>query len=427
MTTYDDSLGLGADPDLEVIVDDDVDTASADPLGDRRAPTAATRVSWASPRPYVAPPALLPEQPGSPRATTFDPIARADARRSRWARPLVTRAVLVDALIAFAVWGAVIASYEVNATVVVGAVLCSAAWCLALWLFRAYDSRRIGAGPDEFGMVGRAAVAVLVTMSLVSYSLQPARAAALRAGRRAARRRAHRAAPLRAAPVAGAAAHLRRGPAAHARRRLAVGGRRGRRRPDEGAAPRLRRRRRLPAVGHGRRAAQRRGAGRRHAVRRPAVGDRPRGRRRDRGRLRPVERLAAPAVVGARAHRRRPGRGARSRRGRRPAAAGASRRRPEPAARRGARGAPGPDDRQGAARPQPRSRPVPRVAARRRARRDRRGRHQPRPRVLPPAAHRPRRRALHHVEACARWWSTPRRAAPTTCSPTATATASCSR
>ncbi|WP_200942228.1 sugar transferase [Angustibacter sp. Root456] len=49
------------------------------------------------------------------------------------------------------------------------AVTAAAMWCTTLWVLRAYDSRRIGQGPEEFSMVGRAAVTMLVALVLGSY------------------------------------------------------------------------------------------------------------------------------------------------------------------------------------------------------------------------------------------------------------------
>ncbi len=164
MTTYDESLGTDTEDD---------DTWSS-AVSDRRSPTVTPRVSWASKQPFVVPERLV-EQVGAPEA--FDPVARAVSRRQSWARPWTLRAVLGDAFVAFSVCLAIAASVSSEApwAIVVDLVICvvvSASWCLVLWLLRAYDSRRIGQGPDEFGMVGRAAVAVLCALALVSYSFE---------------------------------------------------------------------------------------------------------------------------------------------------------------------------------------------------------------------------------------------------------------
>jgi exopolysaccharide biosynthesis polyprenyl glycosylphosphotransferase len=165
MTTFDD----------ETVVDlrDAAVRVGAPPSGERRGPATAPRVSWASPTPFVVP--LIPAQAG-PAPAVFDPIQRAEQRRRAWARPLVLRAVVGDAAVAAAVWFFAFASFGgsalrlvVGALVAVGAAL---AWCAALWLMRAYDSRRVGQGPEEFGMVGRAAALVLVVLALSSYSAE---------------------------------------------------------------------------------------------------------------------------------------------------------------------------------------------------------------------------------------------------------------
>jgi exopolysaccharide biosynthesis polyprenyl glycosylphosphotransferase len=164
MTTFDD----------ETVVDlrDAAVPVGTPPSVERRGPATAPRVSWASPTPFVLP--VLPALSGGP-VEAFDPISRAEHRRRAWARPLVLRALTGDAVVAALVWFGAFASFgggalqlALGAVVAVGAAL---AWCAVLWLMRAYDSRRVGQGPEEFGMVGRAAGLVLVALALGSYSV----------------------------------------------------------------------------------------------------------------------------------------------------------------------------------------------------------------------------------------------------------------
>jgi exopolysaccharide biosynthesis polyprenyl glycosylphosphotransferase len=142
------------------------------PAVERRGPATAQRVSWASPTPFVPPQPADPSRGGATAA--FNPIRSAELRRRRWARPLITRAVAGDAAVAATVWFVAFASFGGTLLrLAVGglvALAAAAAWCTVLWLVRAYDSRRVGQGPEEFGMVGRAAALVLVVLALGSYS-----------------------------------------------------------------------------------------------------------------------------------------------------------------------------------------------------------------------------------------------------------------
>lgn len=166
MTTYDDALG----------VEGHVDDVQASSLGERRSPTSRVRVSWASRQPYTAPSPVVPTQTGQ-RPPVFDPVARAEGRRQQWARPLAIRAMVGDLTIGTVICTVVTATLldaslsSLLASTLLG-VTAGVTWCLALWLLRAYDSRRIGQGPEEFGMVGRAAVGALVALGLTSYLLQ---------------------------------------------------------------------------------------------------------------------------------------------------------------------------------------------------------------------------------------------------------------
>jgi exopolysaccharide biosynthesis polyprenyl glycosylphosphotransferase len=165
MTTYDDEtvVDLRATP---------VPAGTGSPSTvERRGPATAQRMSWASPTPFVVP--LASERTG---ASPADPVRRAENRRRAWARPLVRRALTGDAVLASLVWFCAWISFGADAThLAIGAAVAVAgavAWCAMLWLVRAYDSRRVGQGPEEFGMVCRAAALVLVGLALGSYSAQ---------------------------------------------------------------------------------------------------------------------------------------------------------------------------------------------------------------------------------------------------------------
>ncbi|GAB3592749.1 sugar transferase [Angustibacter peucedani] len=166
MTTYDEPYGTETDED-----------SWTSPAADRRSPTVTMRVSWASKQPYVVPQPLIPPQ-GGDEHPQFDPVARASRRRQRWARPWTTRAALGDALVAFSVFLVTSVSLgtppgAARLVVDVGAALLAAGvWCVTLWSVRAYDSRRIGQGPDEFGMVGRAALIWVCLLGLLSFAFR---------------------------------------------------------------------------------------------------------------------------------------------------------------------------------------------------------------------------------------------------------------
>src|SRR4051812_11817513 len=103
MTTYDDETVV----DLRSV--SSPVGARPSPAVERRGPATAQRVSWASPTPFVPPQPAEPSRGGATAA--FNPIRRAEQRRGRWARPLITRAVVGDAVVAATVWFVAFASF----------------------------------------------------------------------------------------------------------------------------------------------------------------------------------------------------------------------------------------------------------------------------------------------------------------------------
>ena len=160
MTTFDEPF----DVDLPACR---VPSAGSDTF-ERRVLTSQVRVSWASAQPFVVP-GTAQCIGSNPR----DPRLRAQRRRMLWARPLRRRAIAGDCLVAGAAGSAALASHGTHWPLSLAfGVLAAVSWCSVLWSVRAYDSRRIGEGPEEFGMIARAAVAVLLLLALGSYSLQ---------------------------------------------------------------------------------------------------------------------------------------------------------------------------------------------------------------------------------------------------------------
>ncbi len=142
--------------------------AAGTDTSERRGLTSEVRVSWASPQPFV-----VAGTDHRDDTDTDDPLLLARRRRTRWARPLLRRALAGDCLVAGTAGAAALASHAAPwPWALTCGVLAAVAWCSVLWCLRAYDSRRIGEGPEEFGMIARAAGAVLVLLALGSYSLQ---------------------------------------------------------------------------------------------------------------------------------------------------------------------------------------------------------------------------------------------------------------
>ncbi len=152
----------------------DSDEQDGDPLAaaaiERRTAASGVRLSWAGSAPFVPP---SPDAVPSGRSRPFDPVARAAARRALWVRPLVARALAGDAVVAATVWGALAATGGASPVLsALAAVLAATVWCAALWSVRGYDGRRIGQGPDELGMVVRAAAGVLLVALVVLSAAQ---------------------------------------------------------------------------------------------------------------------------------------------------------------------------------------------------------------------------------------------------------------
>jgi exopolysaccharide biosynthesis polyprenyl glycosylphosphotransferase len=141
-----------------------------DDAPERRRFATTTRHSWADQRPYD-----LRTESDLPQATTYDPIARAQARRAEWMRPLILRSAVGDGLIAAAVmilcaystWHDKPWWYPVSASAVAAVV-----WVGAVLICRGYEARRLGDGPEEFQSLLRAAFGVIAGLGVVAYSFQ---------------------------------------------------------------------------------------------------------------------------------------------------------------------------------------------------------------------------------------------------------------
>jgi exopolysaccharide biosynthesis polyprenyl glycosylphosphotransferase len=146
------------------------DSERRDDAPERRRFATTTRHSWADQRPYD-----LRTESDLPQATTYDPVARAQARRAEWMRPLILRSAVGDGLIAAAVmilcaystWHDKPWWYPVGASVVSAVV-----WVLAVLICRGYEARRLGDGPEEFQSLLRAAFGVIAGLGVVAYSFQ---------------------------------------------------------------------------------------------------------------------------------------------------------------------------------------------------------------------------------------------------------------
>jgi exopolysaccharide biosynthesis polyprenyl glycosylphosphotransferase len=109
---------------------------------DRRQVSLRDRLSWASDSPFIA-----VDASGNP----VDPAARADQRRARWARPLVSLLVLGDLVSGVVVLlGICLVEPVMSDAARFLPLLGALAWPIMLMVNRAYDSRLIGEGADEF-------------------------------------------------------------------------------------------------------------------------------------------------------------------------------------------------------------------------------------------------------------------------------------
>lgn len=138
-------------------------SATTSRSGERRRATTELRVSWAAPTPF--------EVAGD--MAVDDIVRRADARRSSWIAPYVTRLLVTDAVLAAAVMASCLYSLPHTRpfTLALG-VMAGLLWVVVLGLMGGYDRRRLGDGPDEFSKIGQAAVLVIALLSVVSYTFQ---------------------------------------------------------------------------------------------------------------------------------------------------------------------------------------------------------------------------------------------------------------
>lgn len=147
-----------------------VPTSQALPVGhERRRYRAAHRQSWADPQPFVLSSAgTRPQQPGA-----TEPMQRALTRRAAWMRPLLARAVVGDVVAAAGVAALLTASLPRHrADAWLAGTVAALIWVAAIGLTRGYEAGRMGDGAEEFQAITRAAVGVVLAISLFSYSFQ---------------------------------------------------------------------------------------------------------------------------------------------------------------------------------------------------------------------------------------------------------------
>ncbi len=130
---------------------------------ERRRATPEGRVSWAGPMPFQV------TEDTDLRAE--DVLPRAEARRSRWTAPLFHRVLGTDAAVAVVVMAGCLWSLPSTRSFTVPfALLAGLGWVGVLAVTGAYDRRRLGDGPEEFGSVLQAGGAVVALLGVVSYS-----------------------------------------------------------------------------------------------------------------------------------------------------------------------------------------------------------------------------------------------------------------
>jgi exopolysaccharide biosynthesis polyprenyl glycosylphosphotransferase len=130
-------------------------------LVERRQSARRQRVSWASTQPYL---------PVRREGAAVDPAALADGRRGRWSRPLIIKQIIGEVIGAAVLTWLVSSSLGSSRPYMLGAALLAAVgWPLLLWSNRAYDSRLIGQGPDEFQAVLRCTGLAMAILGLTAY------------------------------------------------------------------------------------------------------------------------------------------------------------------------------------------------------------------------------------------------------------------
>ncbi len=132
---------------------------------ERRRATPEGRVSWAGPMPFQV------TEDTDLRAE--DVRQRAESRRSRWTAPLFHRVLGTDAAIAVLVMAGCLWSLPSTRYLTLPlAAVAGVAWVGVLAVTGAYDRRRLGDGPEEFGSVLQAGGAVVALLGVISYSFE---------------------------------------------------------------------------------------------------------------------------------------------------------------------------------------------------------------------------------------------------------------
>jgi len=102
--------------------------------------------------------------PGQPPVKPADPPQRVLARYCRWARAadvvVAALAATVSVTVRFA---------SIPDTYLLLPVLLPLGWLSAVWLYRGYEHRFIGAGPEEFHRVFRAGMLLFTSVAVLSY------------------------------------------------------------------------------------------------------------------------------------------------------------------------------------------------------------------------------------------------------------------
>lgn len=134
---------------------------------DRRRTTSTVRHSWASAQPF-----RLDDIQDDDQATAVQ-IKRAAARRALWERPLQAKAILGDTVISLLAVAATVLSSDHSWSTAAGIGLAAALlWVGTIGSLGGYQIRRMGAGPEEFQAIGRAAVAIIGLLGMTAYLTQ---------------------------------------------------------------------------------------------------------------------------------------------------------------------------------------------------------------------------------------------------------------